>query len=95
MQGLHNNNLHRASAIFLIHNGRIVDEDYSIEWAIREEAQISFFSRSPFSMRKNRKAAKDPYNFAWFHFGPTVRIANVSGGRRNSRIVIHTGVSLT
>ena len=31
----------------------------------------------------------------WFQFGPAVRIANMSGGRRKSRIVIHTEPSLT
>ena len=99
MQGLHNNNLHgaghRPMANCLIHNSRIVDEDYSIDWAIREEAQIPLFSLAPFSMRKNHEAAKDPYNFEWFHFGPAVRMANMSGGKRTSRNVIHTGLSLT
>ena len=44
MQGLHNNNLHgaidRPMAIRLIGDSRIVDEGYSVGWAIREEAQI-------------------------------------------------------
>ena len=31
--------------ICLIHESRIVDEDYSIDWAVREEAQIPFHGR--------------------------------------------------
>ena len=76
----------------LIHNSRIVDEDYRTDWAIREEAQILLFKISPFSLRQNHKAAKDPYNFEWFHFGPAVSI-NMSGEKRKSRIEIHTGLS--
>ena len=31
-------------AICLSHNSQIVDEDYSMDWAIREEAQIPFLT---------------------------------------------------
>ena len=39
-------------------------------------------------MKKNHKPAKNPYNFAWFHFGPAVRIANMSGGRKSRKAVV-------
>ena len=34
---------HRPMDIRLIHDSRIVDEDFCIDWAIREEAQILLF----------------------------------------------------
>ena len=44
MQGLQNNTLHgaghRPMAICLIHDSGVVDDDYSIDWAFREEARI-------------------------------------------------------
>ena len=40
---------HRPMAIFLIHYRRIVDEDYRVDLAIREETQFppSYLYRSP------------------------------------------------
>ena len=65
--------------------------DYCIDWSLREKAQ-SHLVTFAFSTRKKDKAAKDPYNFEWFQSG---RIANMLGGRKKSRIVIHTELSRT
>ena len=84
VQGLHDNNLHGASHspmdTCLIHNIRIVDEDYSIDWAIREEAQtlLSHFHLSPpgrtTELQKIHTTSRGSIS--------VVRIANMSGGKK-------------
>ena len=49
------------------HSGRETNASFSIPYFFKE---------------KNHKATNFPYNFAWFHFGPTVRMIRTSGGVR-------------
>ena len=81
---------HRPMAICLIHNSRIVDEGYSIDCVVREETQILLLPLSPFSIscRGSIQLRVVPFRSSRAH-SQHVR------WKRNSGIVIHTGLSLT